>query len=256
MSQRRLRDELRDVFDDLSEPAHPALSARVRERLESGRQPPSRTPRLATAVAVLAAVVVVASLVFLGRHGVPTPAARPSPVPSVAATAPAPASPTPVASPGSASPVPSPTGGAVLPGFSCAAQSGGAGGGATQPGVTAVRAGPQSGYDRFVLQFDGPVPKYEVRPQAGATFVQDASGIPVTVAGSAGLLVTIDGATGYRPSTGLADVRAGGTAVLREARQVGDFEGVVRWGLGLSRASCFRVSTLTGPSRLVVDVQG
>ena len=85
--------------------------------------------------------------------------------------------------------------------------------------------------------------------------MRDPSGVQVTLAGSAGLVVTVRGATANGSFTGSTDLRPSGTAVLEEARQIGDFEGVVTWGLGLSRASCFRVLTLTGPSRLVVDVQ-
>jgi len=121
--------------------------------------------------------------------------------------------------------------------------------------VTAARAAAQSGYDRFVLEFAGPLPQYEVRAQSGATFTQDASGAPVTLAGSAGLVVTVRGAQAHGTFTGATDLRPDGTGVLREARQVGDFEGVVTWGLGLSRATCFRAFTLTGPSRLIVDIQ-
>ena len=262
MSQRRLRDELRDVFDSLSEPAHPALSARIREQIASPPAPANRAPRLAVAVALLVAVVIVASLVFVSRHAittsstpgaVPTPAASPTP-----AATPLPVVPVPTAS---AAPTPQPgASGAAsppassLPAFSCAAQSGQ---GATSPpvGVTAVRADAQSGYDRFVIQFDGPVPRYDVAPVAGTTFTRDPSGLKVTLAGSAGLGIVLHGAQGAGSYTGPTDLRPTGTSVLREAAQTGDFEGVVHWSLGLSRAACFRAFTLTGPPRLVVDIQ-
>jgi hypothetical protein len=261
MSQRRLRDELRDVFDSVSEPAHPALSARIRERLASGPAPSSRVPRLAVAVAVLAAVLIVASLVFVSRHGVIPPPAPVGPPPPAASAVP---TPEPAVSPPVASAEPTPAPGASnqptapvanLPAFSCAAQSGQ---GATSPpiGVTAVRASAQSGYDRFVIQFSGPVPQYTVQPQASATFVQDPSGQRVMLSGSAGLVVTLHGAQSSGSYTGSTDQKPAGTAMLKEARQVGDFEGVVTWGLGLSHGACFRAFTLASPSRLVVDVQG
>jgi hypothetical protein len=248
------------VFDSMSEPAHPALSARIRDRLASGPAPAPRVPRLAAAVAVLAAVLIVASLVFVSRHGVtpprvpahaPTPAATAAPTPQPVVSGPA-ASAEPTPAPGASSQSASPA--ANLPAFSCAAQSGQ---GPTGPpaGVTAVRASAQSGYDRFVIQFSGPVPQYDVQPQASATFVQDASGQRVTLSGSAGLLVTVHGAQSAGSYTGSTDQKPAGTAVLKEARQVGDFEGVVHWGLGLSHGACFRAFTLANPSRLVVDVQ-
>ncbi len=257
MRRRPLRDELRDVFDDLSEPAHPALSARIRERMAA--PPPSpRTPRLAVAVALVTAAVLVGSLVFFSRHAAAprtSPAGGPGPtVGTVSPAAPTPA-PTAVAGgPGGTGATPSP--GATLAGFTCAAQSGGGAANAAAPvGVTAVRVGAQSGFDRFVIELDGPVPHFDVAPQAGATFTQDASGARVTLRGSAGLLVTLRGARSAGTYTGPADLRPAGTPALLEAGQVGDFEGVVHWGLGLSHAACFHAYTLTGPSRLVVDVQ-
>jgi len=123
-------------------------------------------------------------------------------------------------------------------------------------GVTSVRASAQRGYDRFVIQFNGPVPQYSVEPSSSSTFVQDPSGRQVTLAGSAGLAITLQGAASAGSYTGPTDLKPSGTAVLQEARQTGDFEGVVHWGLGLSHASCFRAFTLPSPSRLVVDVQG
>lgn len=35
----------------------------------------------------------------------------------------------------------------------------------------------------------------------------------------------------------------------------GDFEGTVTWGLGLSHGACFHAYTLSGPNRLVIDIQ-
>jgi hypothetical protein len=263
MSQRRLRDELRDVFDTLSEPAHPALSARIRAELRSTPPAGMRAPRLAAAVAVLVAVLIVASLVFVSRHPVtgPTvPGTRPPAAPSTAPTA-QPVVPPPAAStqptqvPGTPSPSASPAAPAAgLPPFSCAAQSGP---GPTSPpaGVTAVRASAQNGYDRFVIQVDGPVGQYSVQPQTSATFTQDPSGRQVTLAGSAGLRVTLHGAASAGSYTGPTDLKPSGAAELQEARQIGDSEGIVTWGLGLTNPACFRAFTLPGPSRLVVDVQ-
>jgi hypothetical protein len=122
--------------------------------------------------------------------------------------------------------------------------------------VTAVRASAQNGYDRFVIQVDGPIGQYAVQPQASATFARDPSGQRVTLEGSAGLRVTLQGAVSAGSYTGPTDLKPSGTAVLQEAQQIGDFEGVVSWGLGLSHSACFRAFTLANPSRLVIDVEG
>jgi hypothetical protein len=262
MGRRPLRDDLREVFDQLSEPAHPALSARIRARLEAGQVTSPAAPRLAVAVAGALAVLLVAGLLFVSHHGLgqsQMPAGRagptevtPSPLQS-ASPSPAPSG-QPVVAPASPAPPASTPG--TLPPFTCSAQTGG---GAAMPapprGVTAVRLASQGGYDRFVIELNGPVPEYDVTPQAGATFTQGASGLPLTLAGSAGLVVTVHGAQAGGTYSGSSDLRPAGTTVVREARQAQDFEGVVSWALGLSHGACFRAFTLSGPSRLVVDVQ-
>ena len=111
MQRRPLRDELRDAFEAMSEPAHPALASRIHEEIRSQPAPGAGMPRLAAVIAALVAVVVVAGLVLIGRHALPSqgvPAGHGG-LPSPAATAPAsppPGSPAPgvAASPGAASP--------------------------------------------------------------------------------------------------------------------------------------------------------
>jgi hypothetical protein len=41
---------------------------------------------------------------------------------------------------------------------------------------------------------------------------------------------------------------------LRQIKTAGDFEGVVSFGLGLSRKTGFRVFRLTSPTRIVIDI--
>ncbi len=262
---RSLREELRELFDEVSDPAHPALAARIRAEIAGRDAQSSGSSRLAVAVAAVVAIAVVAGLVVAGRHALQpgtSPASRAHPTPAVSAPV---GTPAPAASSSSNAATPAPAGGgtppaattplpagAALPAFQCAAQTGG---GSTGGTVTAVRAGAQSGYDRFVIELSGGVGQYEVRPQASATFTQDPSGAPVTLAGSAGLTVTLHGTSSHGTYSGPTDLNPAGTATVREARQLGDFEGVVTWGLGVSHPACFRAFTLGGPSRLVVDVR-
>ncbi|HSS61964.1 MAG TPA: hypothetical protein VLK30_10975 [Candidatus Limnocylindrales bacterium] len=142
--------------------------------------------------------------------------------------------------------------GTNLPAFACADASGGKTGVAN---VIAARVAAQQGYDRFVLQFDAIVPTYTVKRQAKPTFNQGASGQTVTLAGTAGVLVSVSSATGGTTFTGSTDVVAPNNAVLKEARQTQDFEGNVSWGLGLSQPACMRAFVLDNPARLVVDFQ-
>jgi len=139
---------------------------------------------------------------------------------------------------------------AAPPGFGCSPQSGGSFGGGVS--ATTVQASQEAGFDRFAIQFDGPVPPYSVVPQDSATFVGVGSGKDVTLLGTAGLHVTMTGAS-LVSYTGPADVVTG-FSELREARLLGGFEGDVQWGLGLAAADCFRAQALTGPDRLVIDV--
>ena len=137
-----------------------------------------------------------------------------------------------------------------LPAFACADTGGGKTGVAAH--VTSVRTASQPDYDRFVLQFDGPVPTYTVKRQAKPTFTQGASGQTITLSGTAGALVRVRSAT-EGTYTGSTDISHPEYRVLKEARLTEDFEGNVSWGLGLAQATCLRTFTLTNPSRLVVD---
>jgi hypothetical protein len=248
MNHRSFRDELRSAFDEMTGPPHPALAAQIRDELVT-RPARARGLRLAAVLAAALALIVVVGLLTTQRLGVQV--LPKSPVPAGQHTS------SPSASPSPAPVVPPVTAGATAsPGFTCSAASGGGTGQAkvTAVRVTAVRAAAQSGYDRFVIQFDGPVPQYELHPQPGSTFVQDPSGLPVTLQGSSGLALTLRDASSSSYS-GPTDLHTNGN-VLREARQVGDFEGVVSWALGLSKPACYRVTTLSSPFRLVIDVQG
>jgi hypothetical protein len=140
-----------------------------------------------------------------------------------------------------------------LPAFKCADVSGGTAGSVR---LTAVRVGMQDGYDRFVLQFDSAVPAYTVKRQAKPVFTQSPSGQQVTLSGTAGLTVLMRSATGANDSyTGPLDFTNASYPVLKEAKELEDFEGTLTWGLGLGSAACFRVFTLKDPARLVIDFQ-
>ncbi len=139
-----------------------------------------------------------------------------------------------------------------LPAFSCADAKGGKTGAAN---VITARSSQQTGYDRFVLQFDGIVPTYTVTRQPKPVFPLGESGQTVTVSGTAGVLVRVNSATGATTFVGDHDLVHNDYPVLKEARQTEDFEGYVSWGLGLSQPTCMRVFTLSDPARLVVDLQ-
>jgi hypothetical protein len=175
----------------------------------------------------------------LSSSAYPSPTLTQSPSPSPAASA----------SPASAT-TPQPT--AQLPaGFACVDVSGG--NEQTPSGVVAVRVGQHDGYDRFVIEFNGPIPAYAVRRQSGTTFTEDPRGTQITLSGTNGVSVLvhpIDNWTSYAgPTAFKPDFQ-----FLKEARLVQNFEGYQQWALGIQGTPCMRVTELASPSRLVVDI--
>jgi hypothetical protein len=143
----------------------------------------------------------------------------------------------------------------ALPPFGCGTVSAGSTSGVAAP-ITDVRVGHHIGYDRFVMQFAGSrVPHYTVTPKSSAVFWLDPSNKRVTLRGTAGIKIALFPASGLGSFHGPTDIKTTFPQLL-EARNIGDFEAVTSWGLGLRHQSCKRVFTLPGPPRLVIDVPG
>ncbi|HEY3221724.1 MAG TPA: hypothetical protein VGJ80_13405 [Gemmatimonadales bacterium] len=123
---------------------------------------------------------------------------------------------------------------------------------------TDTRASP--GYDRVVFEFTGggdSVPGYRVEYTAKPV-QRCGSGDPVTVAGTEHLIVRFEPAQAHDEHGGLAPAernRTPGLPAVRELTLICDFEGQVAWVLGIAAPTEYRVSELTGPARLVVDVR-
>jgi hypothetical protein len=126
--------------------------------------------------------------------------------------------------------------------------------------LVAVRAARQESADRVVFEFSGAVPGYRVAYSVKP--VMGTSGKEVPVGGSAALVVKMEQASGVDltgPSmketyTGPPRLQPTGTQQLVELARVEDFEGVLTWVLGVKSEVPFRVSTLSGPARLVIDL--
>jgi hypothetical protein len=191
-------------------------------------------------VASIALAFLLAACSNKGNGSASTPPSSP-PSPSPTATTPPP------------SPPPSPPAG-----FECGASfDGGSGSSNSNPGgptVTAVRAGGHTGFDRFVLEFDGSIARYTVEPQNSPVFTLDPKGTKVTLAGTAGVLITVK-PENWQAYTGPNGIRPG-LPFLKQARMVQNFEGTMQWGLGIQGSPCLKVTTLQSPARLVVDVAG
>jgi hypothetical protein len=123
------------------------------------------------------------------------------------------------------------------------------------PTLVDVRVGRHPGFDRVVFEFRGGLPDHRV--SYVDQLVEDGSGRPVSVAGAADLQVVFQGANAHEEdgSPSLSPRRLSpGLPAVKEVAQVGDFEAVVGYGIGIDRRRPVTVSTLSGPSRLVIDV--
>jgi hypothetical protein len=126
-----------------------------------------------------------------------------------------------------------------------------------------VAVGRHEGYDRVVFQFRGKgLPGYRVE-YVEPPLREDGSGAPVTIAGTAFVVVRMEPASGFDLNTGEGELvykgpkriegSSAGTSVVKEAVRTGDFEAVLTWAIGLEEKVDFRVTTAASPSRLIVD---
>jgi hypothetical protein len=123
-----------------------------------------------------------------------------------------------------------------------------------QAELFSVAAACHRGFDRVVIRARLATPGYDVRHVT--RILADPSGNPVPLLGTKRIRVILRHARGH--TTGGANLLPGTITPLcsnlRQVKRAGDFEGVVSFGLGMRRATGFRVFRLTGPTRVVVDV--
>jgi hypothetical protein len=123
------------------------------------------------------------------------------------------------------------------------------------PELRSVEAVKRDGHDRVTFTFQGAMPGYRVRhvPQVSG---QDGRAVPL--GGEAFLEVTFEPARA-RDAAGRPTFSTGtltpGFPALRQVRFAGDFEGRVRFGIGVAGRGGFRVSELRDPTRVAVDVR-
>jgi len=139
-----------------------------------------------------------------------------------------------------------------LPAFTCTNKAGGVS--AASGTVTDIRFAHHDGYDRLVIGFAtaNSMPQYQLTRQSSATFARDASGQPVTLEGSAGIRAVLQNSD---VTNGVLTDAKPRLPEIREIANIGNFERVVSYGVGLKTPACFRVLELSGPTRLVIDVQ-
>ncbi|MDP9467879.1 MAG: hypothetical protein M3P32_03955 [Chloroflexota bacterium] len=123
--------------------------------------------------------------------------------------------------------------------------------------ITDVRVGTHAGYDRVTFEFASGIPQTVVKGVL-PPFYADPSGLPLDVSGTAFLEVTMNGGTkvtdGVITYAGPTNFEPGYDQLL-QLREGGDWEALSTWYLGFDGGGCYRVLTLAGPSRLVIDIE-
>ena len=125
----------------------------------------------------------------------------------------------------------------------------------------AVRTAHQTTADRVVFEFtNDQLPGFDVA-YADRPPTASGSGEVVPVEGAAVLLVRMEPASGVdlndpqaTPTYTGPDRVTGDTTVVTEVVRTGDFEANLDWAIGLREEVPFLVSTLSNPSRVVIDL--
>ena len=95
----------------------------------------------------------------------------------------------------------------------------------------------------LTLTFQTGTPAFDVKQQSSAHFTSDPGGLPLNLAGNAGVLIKLHG---FRGDVNNYDGGVPATALgplLVEMKKTGDFEGVISFGVGLDSAGCANVAS-------------
>ncbi|HSP38243.1 MAG TPA: hypothetical protein VLR26_10870 [Frankiaceae bacterium] len=125
--------------------------------------------------------------------------------------------------------------------------------GSGHPIAVDIRTAAHPGFDRVVFDFNGGVPAYFAE-YVSANQLVGPSGTPVSVAGTYFLRVRFTGLT-TAPAPLLRTPNLTEVKQVKQVKQVEDSEGVLIYGVGVSRRNAFRIFSLTAPDRVVLDVQ-
>jgi hypothetical protein len=139
-------------------------------------------------------------------------------------------------------------------------------GGELVPVLSEVRIARHDTFDRVVFEFTGEViPEATIdgpRANGPGAVTGDPSGLPVAVDGAQVLTVSMSPAiASYGASLPPGPLYSGptsftptDTANVVHVVLIGDFESVMTWAIGFRSPATPRVSVLTSPTRVVVDV--
>jgi hypothetical protein len=125
--------------------------------------------------------------------------------------------------------------------------------------LTDVRTARHPGFERVVFEFENRLPGYAVG-YASRPVTEDPSDLPLYLLGDRVLVVRMEAAAGFDGTEDLRITYEGptrirtGQPVVVELARIGDFEAVLSWAIATIGMPPFRVTTLTGPPRLVIDI--
>lgn len=123
------------------------------------------------------------------------------------------------------------------------------------PMLVAIRASHRQGRDRVVFEFKGALPERRSVRYVDR-LIADGSGLPMPIAGRAILEATFSPANAHNDA-GKPTAPVTAAFALPNVMHVvssGDFEAVTTYGIGLASKQPVRVSTMTNPSRVVIDI--
>jgi hypothetical protein len=123
------------------------------------------------------------------------------------------------------------------------------------PTLVGIRAAHHPTFDRIVFDFSGGLPATREAAYV-PELIGDGSGLPVPIAGRAILQVRFEPADAHDDAgnaTAPDRIAFALPNILTTVRS-GDFEAVTTYGIGLAQQQPFRLSTLTDPDRVVIDV--
>ncbi len=125
------------------------------------------------------------------------------------------------------------------------------------PKVVDLRWGEHPRFDRVVIDLRGKVPGY--RMQYVRVLRYDPSGKRVRLPGRRHMEIALRPAVAHNSQGDSVyegpKLRRLDLPVLRGVAFTGDFEGIVSFGLALSRRADFRVFVLHSPNRIVIDLR-
>jgi hypothetical protein len=103
-----------------------------------------------------------------------------------------------------------------------------------------------------VVEFTGGQPSYKLVAQDPKTFVGPYNGLPISVAGNAGIhlfIYNMDFPANFLHGTNLKP----GFSELKQVVVMAVFEGQADIAIGLGRLACPTVSLFANPNRLIID---